>query len=232
MAEGPCVLIVEDDRDILNLLSFTIQNQGYHALQSRQGEEGLQMARTHRPDIILLDLMLPGMDGITVCRELKARMETARIPVIMLTAKGEEYDRILGLETGADDYVVKPFSPRELMLRVEAVLRRSKQEDKSADVWECGGLRVDFAAFQTMLDGQEIDLTSTEFHLLAALLRSQGRVLTREQLLDQVWGYEFDGYARTVDTHMHRLRHKLGRFAEWIQTVRGVGYRLKKVETA
>jgi two-component system phosphate regulon response regulator PhoB len=232
MAEGSCVLIVEDDRDILNLLSFTIQNRGYRALQSRQGEEGLQMARAHRPDIILLDLMLPGMDGIAVCRELKARMETARIPVIMLTAKGEEYDRILGLETGADDYVVKPFSPRELILRVEAVLRRSKQEDKSADVWESGGLQVDFAAFQAMLDGQEIDLTSTEFHLLAALIRSQGRVLTREQLLDQVWGYEFDGYARTVDTHMHRLRHKLGRIAGWIQTVRGVGYRLKKAETA
>lgn len=232
MAEAPCVLIVEDDRDILNLLSFTIKNQGYRALQSRQGEEGLQMARTHRPDIILLDLMLPGMDGISVCRELKARVETARIPVIMLTAKGEEDDRILGLETGADDYVVKPFSPRELVLRMEAVLRRSTPEEKRAEVWESDGLRLDFAAFQTILDGQEIDLTSTEFHLLAALIRSQGRVLTREQLLDQVWGYEFDGYARTVDTHMHRLRHKLGRVAEWIQTVRGVGYRLKKADTA
>ena len=228
MAETPCVLIVEDDQDILNLLSFTIQNQGYRALQSRQGEEGLKMARTERPDIILLDLMLPGMDGITVCKELKAKTETAHIPVVMLTAKGEENDRILGLETGADDYVVKPFSPRELVLRLEAVLRRSQPRQPQEEVWEQDGLRVEFDTFQVFVDDHEVELTSTEFHLLAALIRSGGRVLTREQLLDQVWGYEFDGYARTVDTHMHRLRHKMGRTAEWIQTVRGVGYRLKK----
>ena len=228
MADTPCVLIVEDDRDILNLLSYTISNQGYQALQSRQGEEGLKMARTHRPDLILLDLMLPDVDGISVCRELKARPETARIPVVMLTAKGEEGDRILGLETGADDYVVKPFSPRELVLRLEAVLRRSRPRQEHEEVWEQAGLRVEFDAFQVFVDDQEIELTSTEFHLLAALIRSGGRVLTREQLLDQVWGYEFDGYARTVDTHMHRLRHKLGRAADRIQTVRGVGYRLKK----
>lgn len=228
MAETPSVLIVEDDQDILNLLSFTIHNQGYRALQSRQGEEGLKMARTERPDIILLDLMLPGMDGITVCKELKSKTETAHIPVVMLTAKGEENDRILGLETGADDYVVKPFSPRELVLRLEAVLRRSQPRQAQEEVWEQGGLRVEFDAFQVFVDDQEIELTSTEFHLLAALIRSGGRVLTREQLLDQVWGYEFDGYARTVDTHMHRLRHKLGRVADRMQTVRGVGYRLKK----
>lgn len=231
MVETPCVLIVEDDQDILNLLSFTIQNQGYLAIQSRQGEEGLKMARTERPDIILLDLMLPGMDGITVCKELKAKTETAKIPVIMLTAKGEENDRILGLETGADDYVVKPFSPRELMLRLEAVLRRSQPRQLQEEVWEQDGMRVAFDAFQVFVDDREIELTSTEFHLLAALIRSEGRVLTREQLLDQVWGYEFDGYARTVDTHMHRLRHKLGRAAEGIQTVRGIGYRLKKAGT-
>mgnify|MGYP006273380055 FL=1 len=228
MAETPCVLIVEDDQDILNLLSFTIQNQGYRALQSRQGEEGLKMARTERPDIILLDLMLPGMDGITVCKELKAKTETAHIPVVMLTAKGEENDRILGLETGADDYVVKPFSPRELVLRLEAVLRRSQPRQLQEEVWEQDGLRVEFDTFQVFVDDHEVELTSTEFHLLAALIRSGGRVLTREQLLDQVWGYEFDGYARTVDTHMHRLRHKLGRVADRMQTVRGVGYRLKK----
>ncbi|MBS3779018.1 MAG: response regulator [Desulfovermiculus sp.] len=228
MAETPSVLIVEDDQDILNLLSFTIHNQGYRALQSRQGEEGLKMARTERPDIILLDLMLPGMDGITVCKELKSKTETAHIPVVMLTAKGEENDRILGLETGADDYVVKPFSPRELVLRLEAVLRRSQPRQAQEEVWEQGGLRVEFDAFQVFVDDQEIELTSTEFHLLAALIRSGGRVLTREQLLDQVWGYEFDGYARTVDTHMHRLRHKLGRVADRMQTVRGVGYKLKK----
>ncbi|WP_027369431.1 response regulator [Desulfovermiculus halophilus] len=232
MAETPCVLIVEDDPDILNLLTFTIQNQGYSVLQSKHGEEGLITARTHRPDMILLDLMLPGMDGIAVCRALKDRAETARIPVIMLTAKGEEGDRILGLETGADDYVVKPFSPRELVLRVEAVLRRSRDRQEQEAVWEYAGLRVEMDAFQATLDGRELELTSTEFHLLAALIRSRGRVLTREQLLDQVWGYEFDGYARTVDTHMHRLRHKLGRAAEWIQTVRGVGYRLKKAGEA
>ncbi|MFP4034533.1 MAG: response regulator [Desulfovermiculus sp.] len=228
MAERSSVLIIEDDPDILNLLSFTIQNQGYRAVQSRQGEEGLKMARTQQPDIILLDLMLPGMDGVAVCKDLKSRIETANIPVIMLTAKGEENDRILGLETGADDYVVKPFSPRELMLRLEAVLRRYHPRQPQEDVWEQNGLRVEFDTFQVLVDAQEVELTSTEFHLLAALVRSGGRVLTREQLLDQVWGYEFDGYARTVDTHMHRLRHKLGRVAESVQTVRGVGYRLKK----
>ncbi len=228
MADKPCVLIVEDDKDILNLLSYTIENQGYRTLQARKGEEGLNLVRMQQPNLIVLDLMLPGMDGIAVCRELKSKAETSNIPVIMLTAKGEENDRILGLETGADDYVVKPFSPRELVLRLEAVMRRSQPRKQEREIWEHGGLQVDFAAFQVLLDGQEIDLTSTEFHLLDALLRSDGRVLTREQLLDQVWGYEFDGYARTVDTHMHRLRHKMGRVADWIQTVRGVGYRLKK----
>jgi len=228
MADKPCVLIVEDDKDILNLLSYTIENQGYRTLQTRKGEEGLKLVRMQQPNLIVLDLMLPGMDGIAVCRELKSKAETSNIPVIMLTAKGEENDRILGLETGADDYVVKPFSPRELVLRLDAVMRRSEPRNQKREIWEHSGLQVDFAAFQVLLDGQEIELTSTEFHLLDALLRSDGRVLTREQLLDQVWGYEFDGYARTVDTHMHRLRHKMGRVAEWIQTVRGVGYRLKK----
>ncbi|MFO7875517.1 MAG: response regulator transcription factor [Desulfovermiculus sp.] len=228
MPQTSCVLIVEDDQDILNLLSFTIQNQGLKVLQARYGEEGLKIARGQKPDLVVLDLMLPGMDGIAVCKDLKSRSETAHIPVIMLTAKAEENDRIAGLETGADDYVVKPFSPRELVLRVQAVLRRTQEHAPHIDFWEYDGLRVEFEAFQLFLDGRETELTSTEFHLLAALLRSEGRVLTREQLLDQVWGYEFDGYARTVDTHMHRLRHKLGRFSEWIQTVRGVGYRLKK----
>jgi two-component system phosphate regulon response regulator PhoB len=232
MADTACVLIVEDDRDILNLLSFTFRNQGYQVIQSSQGEEGLRLARTQNPDIVILDLMLPGINGLEVCKELKAKAATARIPVIMLTAKGEEGDRITGLETGADDYVVKPFSPRELVLRLEAVLRRSRGIQPADNVWEHNGFRIEFEAFQVFQDGREIELTSTEFHLLAALIRSEGRVLTREQLLDQVWGYEFEGYARTVDTHMHRLRHKLGRAAEWIQTVRGVGYRLKKAGTA
>lgn len=222
------VLIVEDDPDILNLLSFTIQNLGFRAIKTRQGEEGLELARSQSPDLILLDLMLPGMDGISVCKDLKSRTETSSIPVIILTAKGEENDRISGLETGADDYVVKPFSPRELVLRMQAVLRRSHLREPGADIWEGNGLRVEFDAFRVVLDGREVELTSTEFYLLAALVRSEGRVLTREQLLDQVWGYEFVGYARTVDTHMHRLRNKLDRFSERIQTVRGVGYRLKK----
>jgi two-component system phosphate regulon response regulator PhoB len=145
----------------------------------------------------------------------------------MLTAKGEEEDRISGFELGADDYVVKPFSPKELILRVKAVLRRSRQLEESGE-WEQGGLRVEFDSFRVLIDGDEALLTATEFNLLSSLIKASGRVLTREQLLDQVWGYEFVGYARTVDTHMHRLRQKLGPYADWLETVRGIGYRLKR----
>jgi len=221
------ILIVEDDRDILNLLAYNFRNGGYEVMTCEAGSEAVNLAKEHLPDLVLLDLMIPGMDGLEVCRELKRSATTRHIPVIMLTARGEEVDRIVGLELGADDYVVKPFSPRELMLRVRAVLRRSLDDPSAAAMWQNEGLRVDFEAHQATVDGREIPLTATEFKLLAELIHNRGKVQTRDQLLDKVWGYHFEGYARTVDTHVRRLRQKLGSYCRWIETVRGVGYRLR-----
>jgi two-component system phosphate regulon response regulator PhoB len=222
------LLIVEDETDILHLLQFNFEREGFETHTARDGNEALRLAEERKPDLIVLDLLLPGRDGLEVCKTLKSREGSRNTPVIMLTAKGEEQDRITGFELGADDYVVKPFSPKELILRVKAVLRRKQERQDEGTVWEHKGLRVEFEAYRVFVDGAEIDLTATEFNLLTALIHAENRVLTREQLLDKVWGYEFVGYARTVDTHMHRLRLKLGPYADWIQTVRGVGYRLKR----
>jgi two-component system phosphate regulon response regulator PhoB len=167
------------------------------------------------------------MDGFDVCKELKKNPETSEIPIIMVTARGEEVDRVVGLELGADDYVVKPFSPREITLRIRAVLRRGQSTDPARHSWKKDGLAVDFEAHRAEVDGKEIPLTATEFKLLAELIRNQGRVQTRDQLLNSVWGYEFDGYARTVDTHIRRLRQKIGPYAKMVETVRGVGYRFR-----
>ncbi len=221
------VLIVEDDSDILNLLSYNVQAAGFDVVTAVDGNAALAMVRQHSPDLVLLDLMIPGIDGFEVCRELKRGLETRNIPVIMLTARGEEVDRIVGLELGADDYVVKPFSPRELILRIRAVLRRSAPEAMVESVWQNEDLRVDFDGHKLSVDGEDVPLTATEFKLLSELIRNPGKVQTRDQLLDRVWAYQFDGYARTVDTHVRRLRQKLGRYSEWVETVRGVGYRFR-----
>ena len=223
------ILIVEDDTDIQQLLAFNFETAGFETITASDGREGLDKARRHSPSLVILDLMLPGMDGFEVCKSLKRDAETARTPVIMLTARGEEVDRIVGLELGADDYVVKPFSFRELLLRVKAVLRRLTPDAPSARaVLERDGLCVDMEAHKVTSNSQEIVLTATEFKLLADLFSTSGRVRTRDQLLTSVWGYEFEGYARTVDTHIRRLRQKLGDHAELIETVRGVGYRFKE----
>ncbi|MCK9240067.1 response regulator [Desulfocurvus sp.] len=222
------VLIVEDEEDILNLLQFNFESAGFDVHTSGDGRDGLALARRLRPDIVLLDLMLPGMDGFDVCKALKRDAETAQIPVVMLTARGEEVDRIVGLELGADDYVVKPFSFRELLLRVRAVLRRSTGQPAERATMERDGLSIDLEAHKVFIQGQEVGLTATEFKLLSELLRTSPRVRTRDQLLTSVWGYEFEGYARTVDTHVRRLRQKLGDHAALIETVRGVGYRFKE----
>jgi two-component system phosphate regulon response regulator PhoB len=222
------VLIVEDDEDIVELLAFNLQSAGFAAETARDGYEGLAKARRNPPAAVILDLMLPGLDGFEVCKELKRDPKTAGAPIIMLTARGEEVDRIVGLELGADDYVVKPFSPRELVLRLRSVLKRHAPEPEKRQVLARDGLSVDMAAHRVSLDGAEVALTATEFKLLAELFQSAGRVLTRDRLLNSVWGYEFEGYARTVDTHIRRLRQKLGHFADMIETVRGVGYRFKE----
>lgn len=224
--ESPTVLVVEDEQDIRELLAYNLEREGYTSLQAADGKEGLDMARTRKPDLILLDLMLPKMDGLAVCRELERDAATVHIPIIMLTARGEDVDRILGFELGADDYVVKPFNIRELLLRIRAILRRQVMVENNP-VLSRHGINVDPAAHKVSVLGEEVELTATEFRLIEDLLRNAGRVRTREELLAAVWGYQFEGYARTVDTHIRRLRNKLGETADIIETVRGVGYRCK-----
>lgn len=215
------ILVIEDENDIRQLLRFNLEREGFAVLEAADGLGGLHMATSELPDLVVLDLMLPGMDGCDVCRRLKAQLVTAAIPVLMLTARGEEVDRIVGLTLGADDYVVKPFSVRELVLRIRAILRRGSRPGMGS------ALLLDVEAHRVTLDGQEVALTATEFRLLEDLMRHAGAVRTREQLLNAVWGYSFEGYARTVDTHVRRLRAKLGEEAAALETVRGVGYRLR-----
>ena len=223
------ILIVEDDPDIRELLRFNLEKAGYNLFLSEDGEKALTLARKHSPDIILLDLMLPGVDGLEVCRTLKKDPDLQRIPIIMVTAKGEEMDRVVGLELGADDYVVKPFSLREVVLRIRKVLdRREKQTAPS--ILKAAPLVLDLDAHTAHLDDQLLELTATEFRLLAYLLRHRGRVQTREMLLDRVWGYSFEGYGRTIDTHIRRVRKKMGEAQNLIETVRGIGYRFQAQE--
>lgn len=221
------ILIVEDEADIRELLEFNLEREGFATSQAGDGVLGLEMARSLKPDLILLDVMLPKMDGFEVCRELERDAETSFIPIIMLTARGEEIDRVVGLELGAADYVVKPFSVRELILRIRGILRRQKATASSERIAR-HGIILDPTAYQVSVEGQALELTATEFRLLEDLLRHAGKVRTREQLLNAVWGYQFEGYARTVDTHVRRLRAKLGESAGLIETLRGVGYRCKE----
>ncbi|MCF8028700.1 MAG: response regulator transcription factor [Desulfobacteraceae bacterium] len=227
--EAPAILVIEDDTDILNLVAWHLETEDYRVIKSADGSQGLETAISELPDLIVLDLMLPGMDGLSVCRTLKQNLKTRDIPVIMLTAKGEEVDRIVGFELGADDYMVKPFSPRELMLRIRAVLNRSSSTEpaKGATLLHHREMTVDPENYRAFIDKQPLYLTLTEFHLLLELLNNKGRVRSRDQLLDRVWGYQFEGYHRTVDTHIRRLRQKIGPYADDIETVRGVGYRFR-----
>jgi len=218
------VLLVEDESDVVDLVRFNLNKAGFDTLIASTGPTGLDIARKRRPDVIILDVMLPGMDGFAVCRELKASEDTKAIPIIMLTAKGAASDRIGGLELGAEDYVTKPFSPRELVLRVKALLRRARSAPDTG-ILEIGAFRLDRTGFEFRLDGDRVDLTSTEFKLLSTLLERRGRIQSRETLLADVWGYRNLIDTRTVDTHVRRLREKLGDHSDRIETVRGEGYR-------
>lgn len=218
------ILVVEDESDVVDLVRYHLKRAGFEVLVAGNGLEGLALARQNRPDLVVLDLMLPEMDGLTVCKTLKKDPETENIPVLVLTAKGEPEERIRGLELGADDYVPKPFSPRELVLRVQALLRRVRTAIRS-EVAEVGDFVVDKHAFEIRLAGQRLDLTATEFKLLTLLIDRRGRTQTRESLLFDVWGYQNAIDTRTVDTHMRRLREKLGAHAAHLETVRGEGYR-------
>jgi phosphate regulon transcriptional regulator PhoB len=220
------VLVIDDEKDIVSLLRYHLEKSGFHCLEGMDGTTALRLVREHHPDLLILDLMLPGMDGLEICRQLRQDAATARLPILMLTAKAEEVDRVVGLEMGADDYVVKPFSPRELVARVRAILRRS-QEPAGLSVRRLGELEVDESRHLVTVQGTAVELTAKEFGLLCALMRANGRVLNREQLLEGVWGYAdaAEIESRTVDVHIRRLREKLGSEAKRIVTVKGVGYR-------
>lgn len=219
------VLIVDDEQDVTELLEFNLRSAGYDVISADDGATALKKAREALPDLIVLDVMLPEMDGTEVCKQLRRDPSTARIPIIMLTAKASEIDRVLGLELGADDYVTKPFSPRELVLRVRGLLRRGAVAEEPSEVIQVGDLVVDIPRHQVTVKGKRIDLTATEFKLITTLAQRRGRVQSREQLLQDVWEYDSLIDTRTVDTHMRRLREKLGVAARYLDTVRGVGYR-------
>jgi two-component system phosphate regulon response regulator PhoB len=224
------ILIIEDEKDILDLVEYHLKQAGLQVLTATDGGPGLELAVKKRPNLIILDLMLPGMDGKDVCRALKSNPITQTIPVLMLTAKAEELDRVIGFELGADDYVSKPFSPRELVLRIKAILRRKTLDTEGVKVIRIEDLLIDVDRHQVSIKGRPINLTSTEFKLLVELASKRGRVQTRQGLLDRVWGYNCEGYDRTVDTHIRRLREKLGDMAGYIETLRGFGYRFREKE--
>ena len=218
------VLVVDDETDILELVSLNLQRQQFNIITAENGLIAVQLAKEKLPDIVVLDLMLPGLDGFGVFKELRADPRTVGIPVIMLTAKGEVNDRIAGLELGADDYVTKPFSPKELVLRIEALLKRT-QKVKADATLRAGDFLLDRNTLRLFLAGKQVDLTATEFKLLRLLVESKGKLQEREVLLREVWGYSDTTLTRTLDTHVKRLREKLGKHADKIQTVRGYGYR-------
>jgi two-component system phosphate regulon response regulator PhoB len=222
---GPKILVVDDEPEAVELVEFNLEHAGYSVLSAVDGAEALKKARSAAPSLIVLDLMLPEIDGLEVCKMLRRDPATAAIPIVMLTAKAAEIDRVLGLELGADDYLTKPFSPRELVLRVKKILERGRAEPPDDGVHKFGGLRIDPPRHLVSWRGKPVDLTATEFKLLLLLAQRRGRVQSREQLLRDVWEYNNLIDTRTVDTHMRRLREKLGPAAKFLDTVRGVGYR-------
>jgi two-component system phosphate regulon response regulator PhoB len=225
------VLVVEDENDVVDLLRYHFKKAGFKVEIANSGDAGLSAVRSKRPDAVVLDLMLPGMTGLEVCRALKADSETASIPVLMLTARSEVKDRVKGLEIGADDYVTKPFSPKEVVLRVQGLLRRIRSAAEEVSVLEADGISIDKSTLRASMGNERLDLTTIEFKLLLALINNRGRILSRETLLSDVWGYSTGADTRTVDTHMRRLREKLGDHATKVETVRGQGYRLNGLTT-
>lgn len=223
------ILIVEDEKDLQDVLSYNLKAAGHDVLVAGDGAAVLELVRQKLPDLVLLDLMLPDVSGLDVCRALKSDPDTKHIPVMMVTAKGEEIDRVVGFELGADDYVVKPYSTRELMLRMQVILRRSqganKEPENAAALSRFGKLSIDREAYRVWVAGEEVTLTALEFRLLCTLFDRKNRVQSRATLLDEVWGASEDMATRTVDTHVKRLREKLGAAGDYIETVRGVGYR-------
>ena len=226
------ILVVDDELNIRELIKFNLEKVGYKVIEAADGQAAVYIAKGNRPDLIVLDLMLPGIDGLEVCRIIKNARETSAIPIIMLTAKNEEIDKVIGLELGADDYLTKPFSSRELLARIKAVLRRS-QRDSSSGTLSVGKLTLNFSRYEAYIGSLKLELTPKEYEMLKLFATNTGKVFTREQLLEKVWGYEYFGDTRTVDVHVRHLRVKLSQdieIAEAIETVRGVGYRFRDLE--
>lgn len=227
------ILVVDDEPHILELVRFNLEAGGFKVLEAVDGQKAIELAQTEKPDLILLDLMLPGIDGLEVCRILRQQKTTREIPIIMLTAKSEEIDKVLGLEMGADDYITKPFSPRELTARVKAVLRRSSGSEKNENNIRIGNLVMDIEKHEVLVDGKKQEFTPKEFDLLKLLASNPGKVFSREYLLENIWGYDYLGDTRTVDVHIRHLRQKVEKDSEkpvYIETVRGIGYKFNKPE--
>jgi two-component system, OmpR family, phosphate regulon response regulator PhoB len=224
----PRILLIEDERDLCDVLSYNLQREGYDTLVAHDGQEGLRKAQMQLPDLVILDLMLPRLDGLEVCRQIRAGKQTRTIPIIMLTAKGEETDQVVGFSVGADDYVVKPFSPKVLLQRIRALQRRVEANNAPQDVIEHLGVVVDKIKHRATAGGQELDLTPTEFRLLECMLRQPGRAFTRQQLMDFAIEEGAVVLERTIDVHVKSLRRKLGAERDFIETVRGVGYRFRE----
>ncbi|ODA39583.1 response regulator transcription factor [Desulfosporosinus sp. BG] len=224
------ILVVDDEEPILELLRFNLEKEGYLVSVAKDGQEALECVEKELPNLIVLDVMLPGMDGLEVCRILRLNPRFQQIPIIMLTAKGEEIDTVLGLELGADDYMTKPFSPRELLARIKARLRRLNSTQETVAQIIRGDLRIDITGFRVHVRGEETELTPKEFELLRVFATHPGKVYSRDELLDRIWGYEYDGDTRTVDVHVRHLRLKVEKDPsnpEYIETLRGIGYRFK-----
>lgn len=226
------ILIVDDEEHIRELIKFNLDKNGYRTICADNGLDALKMVKDENPQLILLDVMLPVMDGYDVCKEIRRDNSISSTPIIMITAKGEEFDKVLGLELGADDYMTKPFSIRELVARVKAILRRTRIKPVDSS-YSFGSVNIDFEKHEVVRDGIKIDLTLKEFELLEILLKNKGRVMTRDFLLDQIWGYEYIGETRTVDVHIRHLRQKLeedDKVPKYIETIRGIGYRFSSEE--
>lgn len=225
------ILVVDDEEPIQELLRFNLEKEGYRVCVAKDGQEALERVEKEQPDLLVLDVMLPGMSGVEVCRRLRLIPKYQQTPIIMLTAKGEEIDKVLGLELGADDYMTKPFSPRELLARIKACLRRLNNSSEETDVQIIRGeLKIDVSGFRVEVRGEEIELTPKEFELLRVFATHPRKVYSRDELLERIWGYEYDGDTRTVDVHVRHLRLKVERDPsnpEYIETLRGIGYRFK-----
>ncbi len=221
------ILVIDDEKDLVELLRYNLEKEGFDVIGAADGSSGMEIARDHRPDVIVLDLMMPGVDGLEVCRRLRAEPKTAAVPIIMLTAKSSEADRVVGLELGADDYVTKPFSPREMVARVKAVLRRASRGQETSQVHRHGELQIDVDRREVTYRSRRISVTATEFRILCALAGSPGRVLSRDEIIERALERDTAVTDRTIDVHVTALRRKLGKGGGYIETVRGFGYRFR-----